>query len=166
MSGHRVLIIENDEWISAVLARVLEDSDYVVEVAADARAGLSKARTIIPDCVICDIALPDIDGFWVAKRLRTDQGPVSEIPIIFLTDADDGQAGMQSLEMGADVYIAKPFRNDEVVAQVGALITMANRLRKKKRDSMMDIPPSSRMTGHAFHGDLSQFSAATALALL
>ncbi len=167
MSGHRVLIIESDEWISAVLARVLEDSGYVVEVATDARSGLGKARTVIPDCVICDVVLPDIDGFWVAKRLRTDQGPVSEIPIIFLTNAESGHEGTQSLEMGADVCIAKPFRNEEVVAQVRALITMANRLRRKKRDSMMDIPPSSRTpsTG-AFNGDLAQFSAATALALL
>jgi len=165
VSGRRVLIIESDEWISVVLARVLQDAGYVVEVAADARSGLAKARTVIPDCVICDAALPDIDGFWVAKRLRTDQGPVSEIPIVFVTN-DDGQTGLQSLELGADVYMTKPLRNEEVVAQVGALIAMANRLRKK-RESVIDTPPSSRTPGTgAFNGDLSQFSAATALALL
>lgn len=169
MSGHRVLIIEDDEWVSAVLARVLEASGYVVDLATEARSGLAKARTVIPDCVICDVVLPDIDGFWVARRLRTDPGPVSQIPIIFLTSADDTQSRLQGLEMGADVYITKPFRNEEVVAQVGALITMANRLRKK-RDSMMDLAPSSRLggagAGAAFNGDLAQFSAATALALL
>jgi two-component system OmpR family response regulator len=166
VSGHRVLIIEGDEWVSAVLGRVLVDSGYVVDLANDARSGLSKARTVIPDCVICDVVLPDIDGFWVAKRLRTDQGPVSQIPILFLTEGDDGQSGMQGLAMGADVYVTKPFRNEEVVAQVAALISMANRLRKK-RDSVIDIPPSSRTPGGTvFNGDLSQFSAATALALL
>jgi two-component system OmpR family response regulator len=166
VSGARVLIIEEDEWTSALLVRFLREAGYVVEVAREARAGLERARRAIPDCVICDAVLPDIDGFWVIRRLRTEHGPLGQVPLAFLTPGEDSAVRMQALKMGADVTIAKPFRNEEVVAQVAALLAMATRHRRK-RDSMLEIPPSTRLGGGAvFRGDLAQFSVATALALL
>ncbi|HOU93950.1 MAG TPA: response regulator [Polyangiaceae bacterium] len=166
MSAGRVLIIEDDEWMTTLLARFLAQADHVVEATREARDGFARARRAIPDCVICDVALPDIDGFWVVRRVRAEPGPLSQVAFAFLAAAGDGPARLQGLEMGADIVITKPFREEEVVAQVRALIAMAQRLRRR-RDSMLDIPPSSRIGGAAvFHGDLSQFSVATALALL
>jgi two-component system OmpR family response regulator len=131
----RVLIIEADEWESALLATFLGDAGYEVHVAAEAREGFDKVRELMPDCILCDVSLPDIDGFWVARRVRTESSRVATTPFLFLTEADDVEARLQGLHVGADLYLTKPLRNDEVVAQVGALIDMANRLRKT-RDSM------------------------------
>lgn len=163
MAGGRVLLIEDDEWSAAVLKRSLEEASYEVEIATEARAGLERARQDVPDCVICDVVLPDIDGFWVARRLRTDPGPVRKIPFVFLTGVDDVQSRLQGLEMGADVYITKPFRHEEVVAQVGALIGMAERFRL--RDSMVDLEASAHGIA-AFRGDLAQMSLSTLLSML
>jgi len=166
VSAGRVLIIEDDEWMKTLLVRFLAQAGLVVEAAREAREGFARARRAIPDCVVCDVALPDIDGFWVVRRVRAEPGPLSQVAFAFLVAAEDSPARLQGLEMGADTVITKPFREEEVVAQVRALIAMAQRLRRR-RDSMLDIPPSSRIGGAAvFHGDLSQFSVATALALL
>ncbi|MBN2193916.1 MAG: response regulator [Polyangiaceae bacterium] len=166
MSAGRVLIIVDDEWMATLLVRFLEQAGYLVENTREARQGFDRARRAIPDCVICDVQLPDIDGFWVVRRIRTEQGPVSQVPLALLAQADDVPSRLQGLRIGADVIITKPFRDEEVVAQVGALIAMVNRLRRK-RDSVLDHPPSSRIGGAAvFHGDLAEFSVATALALL
>jgi DNA-binding response OmpR family regulator len=161
----RVLIIEADEWISTMLARSLEDAGYDVDVAGEARLGLDRARRTVPDCIICDVVLPDIDGFWLARRLRSEPGPVGTIPFLFLTDVNDAQSRQHGLEMGADAYISKPFRTEEVVAQVAALIGMAQRLRAQL-ESLVDAPASSKLGAAAFRADLSQFSVATALTIL
>lgn len=160
------MIIEDDEWTATLLLRFLVEAGYTAELVREAREGFERARHAIPDCVLCDVALPDIDGFWVIRRLRTEQGPLGQVPLALLTSADDSPARLQGLKMGADVVIGKPFRNEEVVAQVAALIAMVQRQRRKL-DSMLDIAPTSRFGGDAvFHGDLAQFSVATALALL
>jgi two-component system OmpR family response regulator len=163
----RVLIIEADEWESALLAKFLGDAGYEVHVAAEAREGFDKVRELMPDCILCDVSLPDIDGFWVARRVRTESSRVATTPFLFLTEADDVEARLQGLHVGADLYLTKPLRNDEVVAQVGALIDMANRLRKT-RDSMVSDPtgPASAPGSMAFQGDIAHMSLATVLTLL
>lgn len=164
MSRGRVLIIEDDEWISAVLAKVLGDAEYTVDLATEAQEGFDKARELVPDCIICDVTLPDIDGFWVARKVRTEPSMLATTPFLFLTSRDDAESRMQGFNVGADLYITKPFRNDEVVAQVGALIDMADRLREQ-RDSLMGMPRSSP-SSPAIRGDLGQMSLTTVLTLL
>lgn len=164
MTRGRVLIIEDDEWIRAVLAKVLGDADYTVDLASEAREGFEKARELVPDCIICDVVLPDIDGFWVARKVRTEPSMLATTPFLFLTSLDDGESRLQGFNVGADVYITKPFRNDEVVGQVGALIGMAERLREQ-RDSLLSMPASSPARP-AIRGDISQMSLTTVLTLL
>jgi two-component system, OmpR family, response regulator len=161
----RVLIIEHEEWEAALLTRFLSEAGYEVHVAGEARAGFDKVRELQPDCILCNVNLPDIDGFWVARRVRTEPTRVATTPFLFLTEADDAESRLQGLNVGADLYLTKPFRNDEVVAQVGALIDMANRLRKQ-RDGFSSDGPVSSMTGAAFTGDVAQMSVATVLTLL
>jgi len=117
----RVLIIEQEEWEAALLTRFLSEAGYEVHVAGEARAGFDKVRELQPDCILCNVNLPDIDGFWVARRVRTEPTRVATTPFLFLTEADDAESRLQGLNVGADLYLTKPFRNDEVVAQVGAV---------------------------------------------
>lgn len=158
-----MLIIEADEWVSALLGKFLADAGYAVDFATGAREGFDKIRELRPDCILCDVNLPDIDGFWVARRVRTETTPVALTPFLFLTDADDAESRLQGLHVGADLYLTKPFRNEEVVAQVGALIEMANRIREQ-RAALSEAPPSSREA--AFRGDLALISLSTVLTLL
>ncbi len=164
MAKGRILLIEADEWESTLLAKFLVDAGYEVHVAAEARAGFNQVRALQPDCILCDVNLPDIDGFWVARRVRTEPSPVSTAPFLFLTDAEDTEAHLQGLNVGADLFLTRPFRNEEVVAQVGALLDMASRLRQKRESFPSEGPLSA--TGAAFQGDLAQMSVATVLTLL
>jgi two-component system, OmpR family, response regulator len=159
-----LLIIEADEWEAALLGKFLTDAGYAVEFATGAREGFDKIRESKPDCILCDVNLPDIDGFWVARRVRTETSPVATTPFLFLTPVDDAESRLQGLHVGADLYINKPFRNDEVVAQVGAVLEMANRLKAQRALLASDGPPSSR--GSALQGDLALISLSTVLTLL
>jgi two-component system, OmpR family, response regulator len=161
----RVLIIEQEEWEATLLSRFLGEAGFEVHVAGEARAGFDKVRELQPDCILCGVNLPDIDGFWVARRVRTEPSRVATTPFLFLTEADDTESRLQGLNVGADLYLTKPFRNDEVVAQVSALIDMANRLRQQ-RDSFSSEGPPSSIIGAAFTGDIAQMSVATVLTLL
>lgn len=159
-----MLIIEDDEWVAALLAKFLSDAGYEVHRATEAQDGFKRAQELEPDCIVCDVVLPDIDGYWVARKVRTDASALATTPFLFLTSADDSASRLQGLNVGADAYITKPFRHEEVVAQVGALIDMAERLREQ-RDSFMDMPVSSR-TSPALRGDIAQMSFTTVLTLL
>ena len=164
MAKGRILIIEQDEWESTLLAKFLGEAGYEVHLATEARAGFDLVRTLQPDCILCDVNLPDIDGFWVARRVRTEASPVATTPFLFLTNAEDTESRLQGLNVGADIYLTRPFHDEEVVAQVGALIDMANRLKKQRESFTSEGPISS--PGAAFTGDIAQMSVATVLTLL
>ena len=158
-----VLVIEDDEWVSSLLSAAIREAGYDVVVCSFAQEGLDTACADHPDCIICDVDLPDHDGYWVARNVRTHPSRVSVTPFLFLSSLDDEQSRLEGFHVGADVYMTKPFRVDEVVAQIGALVQMAERLRVR-RDSMMSLPPPS--VASAIEGDLGQMSIATVLTVL
>ena len=164
MPGARVLIIEGDEWESTLLKKYMEEAGYTAEVATGAREGLEKARAQMPDCILCDAVLPDIDGFWVARRLRMEPNLVATIPLVLLASSDDQTSRWQGLTMGADTYVAKPYSAEEVTAQVAALVGMVERIRKTQQ-TLFEYTPSVRVPD-AFHGDIAQLSVSTALSIL
>lgn len=158
-----VLVIEDDAWVSDLLDNAVREAGYEVKVCATADQGLATAIEAQPDCIVCDIDLPDQDGYWVARNVRTHPSRVSVTPFLFLSGLDDEESRLEGFHVGADVYMTKPFRVDEVVAQVHALVQMATRLRAR-RDSMLSIPaPASES---AIAGDLAQMSIATVLTVI
>lgn len=164
MATGRILLIEPDQAVSHRLAQALRTKGYEVQVAVDAQTGFASACAAVPECVVCNVELPDIDGFWVARRIRTEGSLVSSTPFMFVSDSDDEEARLQGLHVGADVYLSMPFTNDELEAQISALIDMARRLRVR-RDSMIPEPQSSKQ-GVAFRGDLAQMPLASILMML
>src|SRR5262245_14717641 len=159
MSG-LVLVIDDDEWVSRLLSAAIRDAGFDVVVCSTAQAGLDTAAAMGPDCIVCDVDLPDHDGYWVAQHVRTLSTRVSVTPFLFLSGLDDQESRLAGFHVGADVYMTKPFRVDEVVAQVGALVQMASRLRQR-RDNLLSIPEPAEQT--AIEGDLSHMSVATVL---
>jgi two-component system OmpR family response regulator len=164
MKKGRLVVIEGDDWILRLLAEGLQAADYDVVVSRDALAGFRQACETQPDCVICAITLPDLDGHWVARSIRAHPSELSKIPVLLLSDADDDRSSLSALEGGADAHLSKPFRLEEVVGQVAALMEMAKRLRASPAAQVAEppAPPSDE----ALRGSLEQMSVATVLSLL
>ncbi|MDX2056140.1 MAG: response regulator [Polyangiaceae bacterium] len=164
MSKGNVLIIDADEWETALLEKSLREAGFEVSIARAAREGLTKAKALLPDCIVCDVELPDIDGYWVAQRVRNERSRVATIPFLFLTAAEDQKGRLMGLSVGADIFMTKPVQQDEIVAQVSALLDMAARLRSQQAVLADTSPPSRRAA--AFRGDLAQLSLGTVLTML
>jgi two-component system OmpR family response regulator len=155
-------VIDGDEWLVRLLARSLVEAGWTVEVCASAREGFEKACIWSPDCIVCSIALPDIDGFWVARRIRTEAGSVAKIPILFVDELPDREARVQALKAGGDVVLARPIANEDVVAQVEALVSLSKRGDvPEARESSTSLNAAS-----ALRGDLSLFPLASLLMML
>ncbi|MBX3207268.1 MAG: response regulator [Labilithrix sp.] len=155
----RVLVIDGDEWAVTALVRALQEKGYVVDASGEAVVGFRKASETLPDCIVLSPELPDIDGAWVARKVRTEAGALSKVPILFVGELTDRSVHAQTLNAGADVFLARPITNDEIVAQIGALIAMARRLDGKE----VDGSPSSATAAAAIRGDLSAFPLASLL---
>jgi two-component system OmpR family response regulator len=159
----RVLIIEADEWVSALLTKFLGEAGHEVHVATAAHEGLELALQLAPECVLADTRLPDIDGFWVARRLRAQAPELASVPFLFLTDIEDPDERLPALLVGSDLYLSKPPRQADVVTQVSALIGMVQRLRGQ--DTATSAP--ARAGGApSFSGDISLLSIPTLLSML
>jgi two-component system, OmpR family, copper resistance phosphate regulon response regulator CusR len=111
----RILIAEDEERIASFLEKGLRANGFTTEVAADGESALRRARVGQFDLLILDIGLPVIDGFAVLRALR-ESG--SSLPVVILTARDHVRDTVAGLEGGADDYITKPFRFEELLARV------------------------------------------------
>jgi DNA-binding response OmpR family regulator len=114
----RVLIIDDDERLTALLREYFGRLGYAVSTAAHPEAGLRALKSAPPDIVILDVMLPDMDGFAVCRKVRE----VSRVPIIMLTARGDVMDRIVGLELGADDYLPKPFEPRELVARMQAVL--------------------------------------------
>ncbi len=148
------------------LATFLKERRYAAHVEHGAKKGFDRARALKPDCIVCNIQLPDIDGFWVARSIRAETGPVAKTPFVFLTEAGDKEARLKGFRVGADMYLERPYTHEEVVAQIEALIEMAERLRDFEAAPSPANEPSSRALGIILKGDIARMSVPTVLTML
>lgn len=118
---YRILIIEDEEGIIEALRLRLEANNYEVISAADGAEGLNKARSEKPDLIILDILLPKLDGYKVARMLKFDE-KFSTIPIIMVTAKVQQSDIAKGKEAGADAYITKPFKAEELLAEMKKLL--------------------------------------------
>ncbi len=127
MSNGRILVVEDDFDISNMLRIFFTGQGYQVEVAARGGDALEQCRKQLPDLIVLDIMLPDMDGYAVCSELRTTTR-TSHIPIIFLTQRDERSDRIAGLELGADDYITKPFDIEELKLRVRTAIRTHQRL--------------------------------------
>lgn len=116
-SKPKILIVEDDLDIAEMLNAYFRVQGYEVSTVNWGEDGLRSALTVHPDLVILDIRLPDIDGYEVARRMRTERR-TQDIPIIFLTEKRDRADRLKGLELGADDYVTKPFDVQELRLRV------------------------------------------------
>jgi PleD family two-component response regulator len=113
----KILIVEDDLDIAEMLNAYFRVQGYEVFTVNWGEDGVRAAQTVLPDLMILDIRLPDIDGYEVARRVRSDRR-TNEIPIIFLTEKRERVDRLQGFEVGADDYITKPFDVQELRLRV------------------------------------------------
>src|SRR5215212_10782320 len=114
----RILVVEDEEKLARLIARVLHDEGYAAETAGDGRSGLSRALTESFDLLILDWMLPDRSGLQVVRGLRA--ADVS-VPVLMLTARDQIEDRVEGLDAGADDYLPKPFAFPELLARVRSL---------------------------------------------
>jgi len=115
----RLLVIEDERRMAALLKRGLEEEGYAVSVALDGAGGLAMARSSEFDLIVLDLMLPGLDGFEIAKRLRHDG---NRTPVLILTARDAAQDIVRGLDLGADDYLTKPFSFAVLLARIRALL--------------------------------------------
>jgi diguanylate cyclase (GGDEF)-like protein len=141
MSNGRILIVEDDYDISNMLRIFFSNEGYHVEIAARGNDALEKCRKKLPDLIVLDIMLPDMDGYDVCLQLRRTTR-TSHIPIIFLTQKDERSDRIHGLEVGGDDYITKPFDIEELKLRVRTAIRTHQRLNMTNPTTGL---PSSRL---------------------
>jgi DNA-binding response OmpR family regulator len=119
----KILAIDDNPQLIKMLRRCLESEDYEVIAAHSGREGLRKFQESHPDLVILDIMMPDMDGWEVCRSLREIS---LNIPIIILTVLKEKANVVRGLALGADEFIAKPFKPGELVARIQALLRRVN----------------------------------------
>ena len=118
----RVLVVDDEEHITELVAMGLGYNGFDVERAASGRAALEAIERRKPDLIVLDVMLPDLDGFEVARRIRAAEGAGGGVPVIFLTARDTTADKVQGLRLGSDDYVTKPFSIEELIERVKAVL--------------------------------------------
>lgn len=113
----KVLIIEDEEHIRENIALALTYQGFTTLEAANGIVGVEVAQQDIPDLIICDIMMPELDGYEVLRQLQLDPATAT-IPFIFSTALADRQSVRYGMQLGADDYLTKPFTNEELLASI------------------------------------------------
>ncbi|MEJ2037622.1 MAG: response regulator [Desulfosarcinaceae bacterium] len=123
-----ILIVDDVSRNIQVLARVLDDDGYLVAAAASGKQALAMIPSVVPDLVLLDVMMPELDGFEVCRRIKAST-QTSQIPVILLTARTDPEDILTGMKAGAVDYITKPFNRNELMARVRTHVLL-----KKARD--------------------------------
>lgn len=114
--GQRILVIEDDQSIAEIVGILLRAEGFEVSYCADGNQALNAFQVVNPDLVLLDLMLPGRDGIEICRSIRETSG----IPIVMLTARSDTNDIVTGLEAGADDYIVKPIKNEELIARIRA----------------------------------------------
>ena len=129
----RILMVEDDSTVADVVARYLEREGFDVEIAGDGLTALDRATSSLPDLMILDLMLPELDGLEVFRRVRA----IAPIPVIMLTARGDENDRILGLELGADDYVGKPFSPRELTARVKSVLRRTDRAPENETDRVL-----------------------------
>ncbi len=139
MRAPRILVVDDEPFITDLLAAALRHEGFDVEVAATGAEALSATSAgPAPDLVLLDVMLPDVEGTEVCRRLRADG---LSVPVLFLTARDATEDKVLGLSLGGDDYVTKPFSLDELVARIHAVLrrTVTHNVPDEGRLSYADL---------------------------
>ncbi|MBV8056764.1 MAG: response regulator [Deltaproteobacteria bacterium] len=118
-----IMVVDDDPDTLAILVRYIRREGFTAVEASSGTECLSLAKQHLPDVILLDLMMPEMDGFAVCRALKVDSG-TAEIPVIMLTARDDVEARAQGMELGVSDFIAKPIVRREVVERIHAQLEM------------------------------------------
>lgn len=137
----KVLLIEDDLSLRENTAEILELSGYEVMMAANGKIGAGYAKTHIPDIIVCDIMMPEMDGYGVLQELSADD-TTKHIPFIFLSAKTERSEIRRGMDLGADDYLTKPFEEEELLSALESRLAKAELLSRMITGPKMSSEPS------------------------
>ena len=135
----QLLLIDDDPNLILLVKDYLEFRGYKVTTAGNGREALDVLEKETPDMIICDVMMPEMDGYAFVKQVR-ENSKTNWIPILFLSAKGQSQDRVKGLNTGADVYMVKPFEPEELVAQVESSLKQASRLIQHKNQGSSSAP--------------------------
>ncbi len=155
MAPH-VLVADDDAWILRMVATVLEKRGYSVETAVDGEDALERALARPPDLLITDVMMPKLDGWSLVRQLRSHT-ELAMLPVIFLTALSSEDDRIRGFRLGADDYVTKPFRFEELDLRVAKTLRRTQQTVQETRE---------QLSGSGLRGDLSQVGLSSLLVLI
>jgi class 3 adenylate cyclase len=119
-AAFRVLVVDDDPDMAAFLARMLAQQGLKADIAVDGHAALALIVADPPDLVLLDVQMPGPDGFEICRRLKSSE-PTALLPVVLVTALEDHQSRVRGIQAGADDFISKPVRREELIARVNTL---------------------------------------------
>jgi DNA-binding NarL/FixJ family response regulator len=146
----KLLLVDDDPNLVLLVKDYLEFRGYEVMAANNGREALEVLDKDIPDMIICDVMMPEVDGYGFVADLRKRQD-IGWIPVLFLSAKGQSQDRIKGLNLGADVYMVKPFEPEELVAQVESSLNQSGRIRQHAdtgapSETLIQVNPSVELT--------------------
>jgi DNA-binding response OmpR family regulator len=151
-----VLVADDDAWILRMVATVLEKRGYSVETAVDGEDALARALARTPDLLITDVMMPKLDGWSLVRQLRS-HAELAMLPVIFLTALSSEDDRIRGFRLGADDYVSKPFRFEELDLRVAKTLRRTQQTVQDTRD---------QLASSGLRGDLAQVGLSSLLVLI
>jgi CheY-like chemotaxis protein len=149
-------VADDDAWILRMVATVLEKRGYSVETAVDGEDALARALARTPDLLITDVMMPKLDGWSLVRQLRA-HAELAMLPVIFLTALSAEDDRIRGFRLGADDYVTKPFRFEELDLRVAKTL-------RRTAQTVSDV--RDQLVSSGLRGDLSQVGLSSLLVLI
>src|SRR5450759_5143809 len=135
----KILVIDDEEWLRKRIRMALEQQGFNVLGASDSNEGAAKARELLPDLIICDVNMSKSgDGYATLSKLR-ENATTAAIPFILMTGLADSAGMRLGMELGADDYLPKPFKVDELYATVNARLRKVQTVRDEAEKKLSHL---------------------------
>jgi DNA-binding NarL/FixJ family response regulator len=146
----KLLLIDDDPNLVLLVKDYLEFQGYEVTTSNNGKEALKLLESEVPDMIICDIMMPEVDGYGFVEELRKNTN-TSWIPLLFLSAKGQSQDRIKGLNLGADFYMVKPFEPEELVAQVESSLKQSGRLLQygdtgSISETLIQVNPSVELT--------------------
>ncbi len=134
LQGKQILIVDDSPTNAAALLAILQQAGFFVVIANDGKNALKKARETLPNLILLDVMLPEMDGFEICLRLKEIQ-ETQDIPVIFMTALSRMEDKVKGLNLGAVDYVTKPLQKEEVIARVNVHLKLSNLNKQLEKQS-------------------------------
>ena len=157
-----VLVVDDDSWVVKMVKSTLEKHGHQVVTAADGEQGLKMALRHMPDLVISDVMMPNLDGWAFVKQLRA-RPEFAFVPVIFLSALSSDEDRIRGFQLGADDYLPKPFRFEELDQRVATALRQREQLESVTREQARSSRPARKPSLSGSLGDIGLPSLLTML---